>query len=1457
MRLEREVRKSGFSKWTVSWTGEDPRINRALVEKLSQDHGFTLPNPDFEEHLSAKFFEPWLADLRRAFRECPGWHVRRFLALGYANYAKFLMYKDLDPSNWPADSRIEDKPLVGVFLGGRAVPPPALPPRGEARARVLDTDLELVLPADSTQAEVLLRAREGETLLIEGPPGTGKSQTIVNLIAMALGRGKRVLFVSEKLAALEVVFRRLEERGLRPLCLELHGERTRKAAVYEELAKTLRARDHLGRRPEATETVADNLVHLRARREELDSYVLLLNEPVGRLGEKLATVLHRAGRLELERESRGLPLFDDIGFDPLELDTGMFGTIRTELGRAERALALIGPVQQHPWRGVSSDSLLPADVGSMIREMQSWRDKTAQLTEEVREVETKYALPAARSLQEVSELCGLEGRLRRFAGKRADVDLMVDLMRTFREVLHWPDRLNSNTLHDMLRVAQICGKAPVPLLPYRTGNMFEEEADEVLKRLKEHIEDARRKTEAIHELFREGALESDPREVSIHADALETAGFFSALFGHDCRAARRFYKRHASKRGRVGASIMARHLRMLVDALDARRRAEGLAMAREYFGDLYNGVDTEVEDVVRLRDWAREVGYLDATTSDGRPLGAAVYSLKRKDIRRIAETAKEPISWFAEAAIEHASPSAASASSEAEVRRFFESLLIDSFFPERFRSVVFEQCDSHDNMIEEIRSLRALLDAYLSARQEVSKRGLDIREWSGCEADQEGLEQILGRANRALEGGSDALRDWLDYDRERRSISQAVVRRLLERAERGEIPNDALVLLFESIVFEGMARAIQKKRPEKARWTGATVEQIREAYRKLDEAVMDARSEAVLAEWATRSIPRGRSGTRISEFTELALIRHELGKKRRHLALRQLVERAGNALLTLKPCLMMSPLSVAQYLPPGKIEFDLLIMDEASQIRPEDAIGSLARANQAVITGDTKQLPPTNFFQQLDADDDDDSVLADTESIMDVAKQRLASPGVLRWHYRSRHEDLIRFSNRAFYDDELIVFPSPRGTREEYGVELHYVEDGTASDAVNKVEAKRIVEAVIAHFREQRSRSFGVVAMNIKQAQAIEDEIERMLSENLELKVVAERAREGAEPWFVKNLENVQGDERDVIYISMTYGPMHPGGAVPQRFGPINQQHGWRRLNVLFTRAREKMVVFSSMRSHDVRVDDGAARGVEALHDFLVYAESGQLPSVKVGPTGNEPESDFEIAVKNALEQRGYECVAQYGVEGYRIDIAVRDPDRPGSFLLGIECDGATYHSSQSARDRDRLRQDVLEGLGWRIERIWSTDWFYDPGRQIQRIVRALEEEKCSRRVQQTEIPHRIREPDSRLAQRQTRATEGEEAELEPAIATVEDARRALIELRENEIVPAFPDVPRAEGFLRKEMLDALLRYRPLNREEFLERIPEKLREKTHSGQFRQFADRVFQILENLEFGAGEQVVAE
>ena len=452
-------------------------------------------------------------------------------------------------------------------------------------------------------------------------------------------------------------------------------------------------------------------------------------------------------------------------------------------------------------------------------------------------------------------------------------------------------------------------------------------------------------------------------------------------------------------------------------------------------------------------------------------------------------------------------------------------------------------------------------------------------------------------------------------------------------------------------------------------------------------------------------------------------------RKRGHMPVRRLLKNAGPVVQAIKPVFMMSPLSVAQFLEPGALEFDLLVVDEASQVQPVDALGAIARCRQMVVVGDSRQLPPTRFFARMttdstESDDWDDSEqpsvveAADVESVLGLCCARGLPQTMLQWHYRSRHHSLIAVSNEAFYEQRLFIVPSPMESNPALGLRFHFVPEGVfdrGGTSTNKEEAKAVARAVVEHARQSPHLSLGVGAFSVKQQIALIHELELLRRANPDTEPFF--AAHENEPFFVKNLENIQGDERDVIFISVGYGK-NAQGYMAMSFGPLSGEGGERRLNVLITRAKRRCEVFASITDEDIDLERAKGAGVKAFKSFLKYARTGILTKTEL--TGRSEDSPFETAVRMALESQGHKVDTQVGVAGFFIDLGVRHPEKPGHHILGIECDGAAYHSSRSARDRDRLRQAVLEDHGWCIHRIWSTDWFQRPAEQLKLVEAAI-----------------------------------------------------------------------------------------------------------------------------------------
>lgn len=746
--------------------------------------------------------------------------------------------------------------------------------------------------------------------------------------------------------------------------------------------------------------------------------------------------------------------------------------------------------------------------------------------------------------------------------------------------------------------------------------------------------------------------------------------------------------------------------------------------------------------------------------------------------------------------------------------------------------------EKFNELLEFSVDLRSLIDGQESKFKEfVDMVSLSADNWMSKSKDS--LNELIERNKKAIDN-IDTLNNWLEYVRVRSDLVELGFKKLILQVEQGSVNIEQIKDASNSGVYYILASEILRENSELDKFSGLSHRAIQKQFVDLDNKLKGLQCSKIAWQVDNVSIPKGNSSARVRELTEWHLLKRECAKKTKHIAFRDLLVRAGDALLASKPCFMMSPMSVAQYLTPGKLKFDLVIMDEASQIRPEDALGALSRGGQMVIVGDSKQLPPSNFFNKIlnDEDDeyDDNTIIQDSESILDVASA-MFSGRRLRWHYRSQHENLIAFSNQAFYSSDLVIFPSPYSDTEDYGIKYKRVDRGCFINKRNMEEARIIAEAVLEHSRHRGDESIGVVAMGVTQRLQIESAIDALAKNDEAFRQFLTEDSSKEEPLFIKNLENVQGDERDVIFISMTYGPQTPKGKVPQRFGPINSETGWRRLNVLFTRAKKRMHVFSSMGSNDIVGDATVNNGRLALRDFLRFCETGFLDRTDVD-TGTPPVNDFEIGVKTALMNEGFECKPQVGVAGFFIDLGVKDPNRPGRYLMGIECDGATYHSAKSARDRDRLRQEILEERGWQIHRIWSTDWFKNPSTTLQPIIRELA------KLAVASVDEPIQEFTSEVDEIEEIVGKSDlhKAIIDKVIEENIELSKKLIKFDEKVVRKELPDTPDNQRLLRQPMLEAFLENLPTDRSEFFESIPPYLIKSTN-GKENKFLDDVLDII--------------
>lgn len=1456
-------RRSVLEGFTLRRLDEETRINVTLMEMLRQNFKKEIsglePLPEDDNGVNV---DRVLRIFRDAVRDLAGWEVKSEVWLGQFSFTKFLLWKDLT-------DRLDDltKNRVINHLIHEAGTP-IQNPSTDIHAHDLDDRFhprEVLCPrsADSSQLAAVMAAADGHDFVLEGPPGTGKSQTITNMIANLLGAGKRVLFVAEKRAALDVVHRRLREDGLEPFCLELHSNKTGKADVLAQFDRSLKFAEETDTKEweyraaeiERLRTALNTYTralhkrlpcglsayhcfdYLLARKDQL---VVKLDEWESILETKAETLeqARQVARLMQERTRSLLPL-EEHALAPLEC---------TEWSPAwaERALSLNGELAEQTKRAIVAtqdlltwmkmdrpmsrkglqqlDHLLstllsPEPVGptfattpwaQLAQDLESWISLTRERHDlrsrmaryQVAKSAVSMALPCEAGTQDAAEATYLQGR-ELHAFTRCAQDALA-------AILGWLMAPGSQASRNML--INLAGLAECLLDTDEVGAAFattpwQEWAlhfDDWIALVKER-NGLRSKLNAYDETK---LLALDLDLLKQKWDKAQSSWFLPKIL--NTGSVRSHLKKALPEKNKPDAAAMGE---IVVAAIRVREINQQLASiyatAEALLGKSWRGGEPDSAKMEKIRSWGENLHQQLAKVAEGDAIwlsamrdllfdcfesGPGFFAKGTPDGDRLialrdAVTTFESASkaFMAEAKIDQSSLDAADDHLKAvsamldvflraapRIREINSSLSADAATAQGCLGVLWSKGEPDPDALEQANnwgeSLHSQLLAFAgedfgwlgSFRQQLSglftegpaayseetvtgARMARVRQqWSGFNHALERYAQDLRLRRSCLDEASDhfpatlaltervataweKIREWCSWQKVRHQALSLGMLPVVEMLESShgimiEVPG-----LFERSFRRKLLFSIIEQEECLREFFGNEHNARIARFRDLDEQLAKLSRDMIRIRLAA-GIPREEVRNDIPR-QEIGLLRKEIGKKSRHIPVRQLIGRIPTLLPRLKPCVLMSPLSVAQYLEASHETFDVVIFDEASQIPVWDAIGAIARGRQLIVVGDPKQLPPTNFFAS-NAEDDDDLTPEehkDLESILDELMTHGLRPKSLQWHYRSRHEGLIAFSNRQYYDNKLLTFPSPDS--EHGGVRFRYLPDARydkGRSRTNRVEAAALVQELVSRLRNPNlpRRSYGVVTFSQAQQSLVENLLdeERRKYPEIEHHFGDDPPVEG-EPVFVKNLENVQGDERDVIFFSICYG-LDEAGKLSMNFGPLNRDGGERRLNVAVTRAKHEVLVFSGLRGDQIDLTRTRARGVRDLKHFLEYVERGHQALIAATSSSHDAEADseFERMVAARIRDAGYDVHYQVGCSGYRIDLGVVDPEVPGKYLLGVECDGATYHRAATARDRDKLRQAVLEDLGWTLHRIWSTDWWHNANSEMEKLLFAIKE---------------------------------------------------------------------------------------------------------------------------------------
>ncbi len=1216
--IERESVRLGFR---IRMADEDARCNVTLIEKLRSEFPIDvqgLHKLDLDE--KGLDVAGILLKFRQAIKHLDRWDVYDEAHIGLFSFSKFLLWMDLEARAGTLLKNAVVRHLVdrpnALF---DAKPFPEL--KGLDRLQH-PRDTFCPLDADSSQLAVVQAAAEGRSFVLEGPPGTGKSQTISNLIAHCLSRGQRVLFVAEKLAALNVVYQRLCRVGLSPFCLELHSDRVRKKDVLSQLETALRCEVDAG--PADADSLNDSLFEQRSRLNRLVE-ALHSQRPIG------FSVFEARTRLIAAHDLQRV----ECRFDaPETIQAEPWREWRQTLSRVAFAAQGLGKIAEHPLSGIGCSrwsSSLPHDMERLVA---SARAASESLSKSA--ADALRALGAAHSHPLSS---------REIEWLRRLVTLLEDHPQVPAELL-----------------------AADPFAALR-------------RQIVQALEQAKTAQEIRRDLEQKYSREWFDLDHPAHALKLAYALEMPAVL-------RWFAVRTLRKRLRPwmlpGRTIDDTHLLADLEASARMRQLErklaGDVAVAKALGPCWKSGHGHLFDCSRMLSIAEE---WHALRSDSGP-------------------AQETLERLLTSALAFLCEPAASRAFESEIREPLNVFLAGA------------------------QAFRTAFDALVSLLQ------VDLRKAFG----EDGAEGFLQRFRQILDSWSQhrqKLNDWIHWRRVRTEAA-AVFEPFLEALEDGRIGSDLLVPVFERSFLEQWHDRICDQEPVLRDFNSRQQQQEVDRFIDLDRRHLGTTAR-VLAAALKRRMPT--VDETASEASEVGILLRQLRLQRRHLPVRRLLQKIPNLALRLKPCFLMSPLSVAQYLDPELPPFDVVVFDEASQIPVWDAVGAMARGRSVIVVGDSRQLPPTSFFHKLELEGEVLAEEPDVEELESVLDECVASGiGSMRllWHYRSRHESLISFSNYHYYGNRLLTFPSAAEHAPDLGIAIRRV-SGAVFDRggtrTNRTEAGAVVAEIVARLSAMAqgapAHSIGVVTFSQPQQALIEDLLEEKRAQHPDIEPFF--SPEHDEPVFVKNLENVQGDERDLMIFSIGYG-RDGKGRLHMNFGPLNLTGGERRLNVAITRARRQILVFTSLDPEEIDLSRTRALAVHHLKRFLEYAKQGIQSFAEATVPPKAPRKDgAEEWLLRALASRGLDVRREVGSSGYRLDLAVADKGHPSRFVLGIELDGEHYQNAATARDRDRLRAQVLQGLGWNLKRIWSHDLWVAPNETLARLDARIEEILAQRRT--------------------------------------------------------------------------------------------------------------------------------
>lgn len=1192
------IRKSAQKGFVIRTREEETMMNITLLEMLRQDFGINIGGlenlPKDESGVDLKMV---FNIIRQEIMTKPRWDVEEQIFLGTFSFSKFIMWNDIHQNS----EKLSENKIVASLISGKIEWNAHDEPVDSISFDEKHHPANIVLPisADSTQLAAIAESITDKSFVLHGPPGTGKSQTITNIISNALYNGKKVLFVAEKMAALSVVKDKMEKIGLGPFCLELHSNKSKKSAVLDQLKRTTGITKV--NPPENFRSEAERLHTLRT---ELNAYVHALHKkhPIG------FSVFHC---FSIDAQLKAIP--DVVKFSSQALET----LSRTDINGWDdivEELQAAGSLLLHPH--------------NHTLEVINTKIYSQQLKAEAKEIIIKYLQALKNCRVNCNSLCTIQ-HIDISIAKEQQLDALNSISHLLLILPDTPSALFSTD-----NIEQVLNQV---LVVCEHGSKRDQLRDDLLKGFQKPIltfnaEQTLAEWNAasakwfLPKYFKQSAIKKLLNKLSLNSklDNLDIVPLLEKIIAYD-----------------EEQKIVEKNAEFLMPLL----------------GFMWQGGDCDWEKLVLISN--------------------TIIQINHKIIVVTNSTAAAKI-WRANIAAELN-----------EGRKIFLSIHGKS---------LQDFTDSYLLVKSLHKELTEALQIDFTTAKPVSENHLDNLETY--------LSQILDNI--------DQLKDWVSWLNAKDKANICGLSSVVAAYESGKIDSMHVMNAYKKGLYRSCAEYIIQKEAALSLFNGKLFEDKIRRFREMSQYFEKLTKEELYAKLAAK-IPDFTKEA--SQSSEIGLLQKTIRNNGRAMPIRKLFDSIPNLLPRIAPCMLMSPISVAQYFDATGPKFDLVVFDEASQMPTCEAVGAIARANNMIIVGDPKQMPPTSFFSSSNIDEDNIEK-EDLESILDDCLALSMPSKYLLWHYRSKHESLIAFSNSKYYENKLLTFPSPDdiATKVNYIPVAGYYDRGKTRQ--NSFEAKAVIDEIKRRLLDPilSKKSIGVVTFSSVQQILIQNMFDELLRMYPQLETVA---IDNPEPIFIKNLENVQGDERDVILFSVGYGP-DKEGKVSLNFGPLNREGGWRRLNVAVSRARYEMKVYSTLRADQIDITRSASEGVAGIKAFLEYAEKGRS-TLGIKNSGAEIiESGFEKLIAEEIRKHGYEVHTNIGCSGYRIDIGIVNKEKPSEYILGILCDGNNYNAAKTAKDREITQHEVLKLLGWTIHKIWSTDWWENAERVMENALGAI-----------------------------------------------------------------------------------------------------------------------------------------